>query len=68
MYFLKTKNGKEIEDMTACMTLKEAIEHGMRLVKKYGNINITMSMRMMHSWIYKKLERFWCHASNEYRE
>ncbi len=44
VYFvlLKTKNDTEIEDMTACMTLKEAIKHGMHLVKKYGNINITM--------------------------
>ena len=40
--FLKTKNDTEIEDMTACMTLKEAIKHGMHLVKKYGSINITM--------------------------
>lgn len=35
--FLKTKDGKEIEDMTSCITLKKAISHGVHLDKVYEN-------------------------------
>lgn len=37
--FLKTKDGKEIEDMTPCITLKKAISHGVHLAKVYENVS-----------------------------
>lgn len=39
--FLKNKGGKEIEDMTSCITLKKAISHGVHLAK----VNVGVSSK-----------------------
>lgn len=44
--FLKTNDGKEIEDMTPCITLKKAINHGVHLAK----VNVGVSLNGVNKY------------------
>ena len=47
--FLKTKEGKGIDDMTPCITLKKAISHGVHLAKVYENVSSGRKRETIHS-------------------